>query len=149
MDASFTCFSRYCQTVQELKRWRHHPALLKYDPNYDIDMGFGLHIGWSIEGAIGSNHKVDASYLSPNVNMSARLEGATKQFGVKLLFSGVFYGLMQPKVQKLCRMLDRITVKGSLVPIDIYTFDMPKTATLLGITSFALDMLSFLILSSL
>lgn len=119
-------------THQELQHWRTHPELVKYDPNYDIDMGFGLHIGWSIEGAIGSNHKVDASYLSPNVNMSARLEGATKQFGVKLLFSGVFYGLMQPEVQKLCRMLDRITVKGSLVPIDIYTFDMPKTATIGG-----------------
>ena len=41
-------------------------------------MGFGLHVGWAIEGAIGSNHKIDASYLSPNVNMASRLEAATK-----------------------------------------------------------------------
>ena len=47
--------------------------------------GFGLHHGWAIEGAIGSEHKVDASYLSPHVNMSARLEAATKQFGVSLV----------------------------------------------------------------
>lgn len=32
-------------------------------------MGFGLHYGWAIEGAIGSKMKVDASYLSPHVNM--------------------------------------------------------------------------------
>ena len=45
-------------------------------------MGFGLHIGWAIEGAIGSEQKIDESYLSPNVNMAARLEAATKQYGV-------------------------------------------------------------------
>lgn len=27
-----------------------------------IDMGFGLHCGWAIEGAIGSHHKIDARY---------------------------------------------------------------------------------------
>ena len=42
-------------------------------------MGFGLHVGWAIEGAIGSVYKIDASYLSPHVNMAARLEAATKQ----------------------------------------------------------------------
>ena len=41
-------------------------------------MGFGLHVGWSIEGAIGSSYKIDASYLSPNVKMSEKLEGGTK-----------------------------------------------------------------------
>ena len=37
-------------------------------------MGYGLHGGWAIEGAIGSMLKIDASYLSPNVNLAARLE---------------------------------------------------------------------------
>jgi len=43
-----------------------------------VKLGYGLHIGWAIEGAIGSKFKIDASYLSPNVNMAARLETATK-----------------------------------------------------------------------
>ena len=34
--------------------------------------------GWAIEGAIGSMYKIDASYLSPHVNMAARLEAAAK-----------------------------------------------------------------------
>lgn len=50
-------------------------------------MGFGLHFGWAIEGAIGSDYKIDASYLSPNVNIASRLEAATKQYGVSLLLS--------------------------------------------------------------
>ena len=45
-------------------------------------MGFGIHVGWSIEGAVGSHHKIDATYLSPNVNISARLQSATNQYGV-------------------------------------------------------------------
>ena len=46
--------------------------------DYQVRMGFGLHVGWAIEGAIGSEFKIDASYLSPNVNMASRLEAATK-----------------------------------------------------------------------
>jgi len=50
-------------------------------------MGFGLNLGWAIEGAIGSAYKIDASYLSPNVNMASRLEAATKQFKTNFLLS--------------------------------------------------------------
>lgn len=56
-------------------------------PDYKVRIGYGLHIGWSIEGAIGSEYKIDASYLSPNVKMSERLEGTTKAYGVPLLIS--------------------------------------------------------------
>ena len=38
-----------------------------------VHMGFGLHTGWAIEGAIGSDFKIDASYLSPNVNLASRI----------------------------------------------------------------------------
>lgn len=59
------------------------PKLFKYANNKylkdriknftGVKMGFGLHVGWAIEGAIGSSFKIDASYLSPNVNMASRL----------------------------------------------------------------------------
>ena len=66
-------------------------------------MGFGLHQGWAIEGAIGSHFKVDASYLSPNVNMAARLEAATKQFGVNILISGDIKKILSTEMQNICR----------------------------------------------
>ncbi len=87
-------------------------------------MGFGLHIGWAIEGAIGSDYKIDASYLSPNVNMASRLEAATKQFGVNLLISESLHDLMTPGLQSYCRNIDRVTVKGSNKPLKFYTIDM-------------------------
>ncbi len=62
-------------------------------------MGFGLHVGWAIEGAIGSEYKIDASYLSPNVNMASRLEAATKQFGTSILMSEDFAQMLSPQVR--------------------------------------------------
>lgn len=73
---------------RKLLRYKENKALNERIPNYQIKMGFGLHVGWAIEGAIGSFYKIDASYLSPHVNMASRLEAATKQFGVPLLISG-------------------------------------------------------------
>ena len=31
-----------------------------------VNLSFGLHAGWAIEGAVGSEFKIDASYVSPN-----------------------------------------------------------------------------------
>ena len=63
---------------RKLQKYKESKALNERMPNYCVKMGFGLHVGWAIEGAIGSFYKIDASYLSPNVNMASRLEAATK-----------------------------------------------------------------------
>eukprot|EP01137_Pigoraptor_chileana_P002585 Opistho-2@41641 len=95
----------------------------KVIPTYSVRLGFGLHVGWAIEGAIGSLFKFDASYLSPHVNLSARLEGATKQYGVDILISGQFYSLLSPDLQELCVKVDHVTLKGSKSPIYLYTLN--------------------------
>ena len=77
-----------------LYKYRSYPALNARMPNYSVKMGFGLHVGWAIEGAIGSEFKIDASYLSQNVKLSDELEASTKLFGTPLLMSGYVYDLM-------------------------------------------------------
>lgn len=62
-----------------------------------IRMGVGIHAGWAIEGAVGSMQKVDATYLSPHVNLAARMQTATKQYGVSIL--------MTEDVVKVCVLL--------------------------------------------
>jgi class 3 adenylate cyclase len=91
--ADLAIFS-FLKIIAKINKFTHilqygkDPALNERMPGYKVKMGFGLHQGWAIEGAIGSIHKIDASYLSPNVNMASRLEAATKQYGVALLISG-------------------------------------------------------------
>ena len=86
----------YCQDPEIVKR---------FGEGHVFKMGFGLHSGWAIEGAIGSKYKVDASYLSPNVNLASRLEAATKQFGVELLMSEQFVTNLSMSVRHCCYCL--------------------------------------------
>jgi hypothetical protein len=80
-DLSLVTFVRIQTRINrdpKMLRYRKNARLNAHLPNYAVRMGFGLHVGWAIEGAIGSEFKIDASYLSPNVNMASRLEAATK-----------------------------------------------------------------------
>jgi hypothetical protein len=98
--------------------------ILEKIPDFKLNMGFGLHSGWAIEGAIGSNYKIDASYLSPNVNMAARLQAATKQYGVSILFSAQIFDNLSKEIRDISRLIDIVTVKGSIDPIKLYTIDL-------------------------
>jgi hypothetical protein len=100
--------------------------LKKFGPKYSVQMGFGLHTGWGIEGAIGSYYKIDCSYLSPNVNIAARLETATNIYDVDILFSGEFYDLLSDFMKRQCRKIDIVTLKGSEKPVRLYTVDINK-----------------------
>ncbi len=91
--------------------------------DFKVHMGFGLHTGWAIEGSIGSKVKVDASYLSPHVNLASRLEAATKQFKVPLLMSEAFAKGLTGTTQSNCRRVDSVTFKGSSDPMHIFHYD--------------------------
>jgi len=95
--------------------------MLRRIPDFKVKMGFGLHQGWAIEGAIGSFFKIDASYLSPNVNMAARLEAATGQFECPFLISGHLRDICSIAIQQIMREIDTVTVKGSIKPMRLYT----------------------------
>ena len=84
--------------LTHILEYREDAALNARMPGYKVKMGFGLHQGWAIEGAIGSFFKIDASYLSPNVNMASRLEAATKQYGVPLLISGALHDIFSHEI---------------------------------------------------
>jgi class 3 adenylate cyclase len=84
----------------------------------------GLHLGYAIEGAIGSYYKIDASYLSPHVKMPERLESSTKAYGVPLLISGTLYSKLTRATRNFCRQVDWVTMVGSDEPVRFYTVDI-------------------------
>lgn len=121
---------------KQVLKYRTEPRLTNNGTEeFKVRMGFGLHAGWAIEGAVGSLQKVDATYLSPHVNMAARLETSSKQYKVPLLASQDFYDLLSNEAQSYCRKLDVVTVKGSEVPIGIYTYDAQQEQQEFGNTS--------------
>ena len=56
--------------------------------------------------------------------MASRLEGATKQYGVPILISHYQHSHFSKKVKKICREIDRVTVKGSNNPVGLFTVDI-------------------------
>lgn len=93
--------------------------------NFKVAIGFGLHAGWAIEGAIGTELKIDISYLSSNVNWSSWLEGLTKVYKKEILFTDTIFNLIKSKFMKgLIRKIDKVTVEGSNIHNDIYTIDI-------------------------
>ena len=129
-DCALLAFLNIFKKINKSRKilsYRKDPDIIKrFGNKYSISMGFGLHYGWGIEGAIGSHHKIDCSYLSPNVNIAARLETATNIYGVDILFSGEFYNLLSDFMKRKCRKIDVVTLKGSEKPIDLYTVDLNK-----------------------
>jgi class 3 adenylate cyclase len=107
-----------------LARYRRHPGLLQRIEKFRVQLGFGLHCGWVIEGAIGSEFKIDASYLSPNVNVASRLEAAASQLGVYMLISHFMMQLCSEEMSLRCRLIDHVTVKGCRDPMWLYTVDL-------------------------
>ena len=105
-------------------KYNKHPAINKKLPNYYVKLGFGLHAGWAVEGALGSKYKIDLSYLSPNVDMSSRLEGLTKIYKKALLFTNSIFNLMTSEsLKKICRKIDRVFVNGKDV-MELFTVDL-------------------------
>ena len=126
-DESVLAFLRVIMKINKshnILNYRTNQEILKRAPNFKLNMGFGLHMGYGIEGAVGSTYKIDASYLSPNVNIAARLESATRQFGLSILISGPLYKLLTDDMKRVCRFVDCVMVKGSELPLDLYTVDV-------------------------
>lgn len=97
--------------------------LYKRFPGYKVRIGSGLHVGWAVEGALGSSLKIDVTYLSPHVGMAEFLESSTKAYGVPLLLSEAFYKLLTPAAAKYCRQIDRIRRSEYEEPFGLFTYD--------------------------
>lgn len=122
----------------KLKKYKDHGGIKKtFGDDFAVSLGFGLHVGWAIEGPIGSRYKIDASYLSPHVNMSETVQDFCKTYNVPLLMSGQFYSLLSDKFKQRCRWLDRIMCAGTAIPMNIYCCDIypPSMLALIAETS--------------
>ncbi|RLN02468.1 hypothetical protein BBJ28_00025766, partial [Nothophytophthora sp. Chile5] len=58
-----------------------------------------------------------------------RLEAATGQFDVPMLLSEWFVDELSMEARRFCRKIDRVAVKGSEIPMDLWTFDIGRYPT--------------------
>lgn len=77
-------------------------------PGPVVQMGFGLHAGKAVQGAIGSQRKIDATYVSEAVERAEYLESSTKKYRLKMLMSDTFHLLLEQRNRRRCRKIDQI-----------------------------------------
>ena len=83
-----------------------------------INIGIGLNSGIMTVGNMGSLGRMNYTLMGDNVNLAARLEGTTKEYGVHVIISELTYALVKDDV--IVRELDNIRVKGKNKPVLIY-----------------------------
>ena len=88
--------------------------------NYGVEVkiGIGVNTGPAVVGNMGSKSRFDYTILGDTVNLGARLEGQTKNYGVELIVSESTHSHI--KDWAATRFLDLIAVKGKTEPVRIY-----------------------------
>ena len=92
---------------------------LKADGLMELGVGIGINTGDAVVGNMGSNQRFDYTVLGDSVNLAARLEAQTKEYGVFFMFTE--HTLKQIVSPENLTMLDKIAVKGQTAPVTIYT----------------------------
>jgi len=92
---------------------------LKKEESLPINIGIGLNTGDVVVGNMGSNQRFDYSCLGDAVNLAARLEGQSKEYGMKIILGEETAKEMESEFVVL--ELDKIAVKGKTEGVTIYT----------------------------
>ena len=92
---------------------------LNADGLMELGVGIGINTGDAVVGNMGSNQRFDYTVLGDSVNLAARLEAQTKEYGVFFMFTE--HTLKQIVLPQGLVMLDKIAVKGQTAPVTIYT----------------------------
>jgi len=92
---------------------------LKADGLMELGVGIGINTGDAVVGNMGSDQRFDYTVLGDSVNLAARLEAQTKEYGVFFMFTEHTLKEISPPNNLV--MLDKIAVKGQTAPVTIYT----------------------------
>lgn len=131
-EMSVVAFAKVLGALHEspvLATYRGHPGLQykmhkQSNSKYRVNLSFGLHRGWAIEGAVGSEFKIDASYLSPNVSIASSVERATTIYGVQLIVAQSVVEICDKSIMSKCRLIDHVLITGSVIPMELYCVDL-------------------------
>jgi hemerythrin len=103
--------------LEKLGEYNSGRARAGYEP---IEIGFGLNTGLAMIGTVGGSNRMESTVIGDAVNLTSRIEEATKTYHTPLLISqNTLYDLANPSKYDI-RFLDRIRVKGKTQPLSIY-----------------------------
>ncbi|CAL1157508.1 unnamed protein product [Cladocopium goreaui] len=118
-----------------LGSYREHPGLqYRLGSKCRVHLSIGLHKGWAIEGAVGSEFKIDCSYLSPNVSIATSIERSTEVYNVSVIVAQSVIDLVSYNMRCQLRLIDRVVIRGSPAPMELYCVDLDYMSIELDLT---------------
>ena len=126
-DSADSAVKAAIQIQEEIKVYNSHRGNFGYDP---IRIGIGIHTGSLMLGTIGENERMDSTVISDSVNICARIESLTKEYGMNIAISEATWDILQDRESIEERYIGQIYLKGKSAPVpifEIFNTDSPET----------------------
>ena len=91
---------------------------IKDEFDVEIYVRMGINSGDVSAGNMGSAQRFQYTVMGDAVNQASRFEGANKQYSSKIMIGDTTYQMAKDKLE--VRPLDKLVVKGKVIPIDVY-----------------------------
>jgi len=115
--------------IAMLKRLAEYNIVRQTEQRSSIHIGIGINTGSLMLGTVGGPNRMDGTVISDAVNLAARLETLTKEYGVSLLISHHTFLQLDHPVGYAFRAIDRVKVKGKsemVFVFEIFEVDPPE-----------------------
>ena len=119
--------------AQDLQAYSRHPKIShKFGEKYSIKMSFSIHTGKACEGPIGSEFKVDAIYVSKEIQIGQRIDQLCEVYNREILLTNDLYQMLSERAKELTRKIETVTMNECPKQSVVSTIPNPITCLLLG-----------------
>lgn len=116
-DKALICAVKTIQEInraQDLQAYSRHPKIShKFGEKYAIKMSFSLHTGKACEGPIGSEFKVDAIYVSKQIQIGQRIDQLCDVYNREILLTNDLFMMLSDRAKELTRKVESIVMNES------------------------------------
>jgi class 3 adenylate cyclase len=115
--------------ISMLKRLNQYNQYRASSGDSPVRIGIGINTGLLMLGTVGGQNRMDGTVISDAVNLAARVESLTKNYGVSLLITEQTFSRLTQASNYAIRPIDTVKVKGKSQKVTVYeVFDVDPPA---------------------